>query len=145
MSDDDIGSKWEGFEALAQKLQVYYAHVETIKGEWPEEVTKWQREDMHRRFPETTTSVSDNIVTAETDVWPRSRLEVGPAAQRPKRLKTVVKQGRATLVRRGPRQVMPGGVGKGLVASHRPILRLALLQKLKERMMALAREAIKWP
>jgi hypothetical protein len=129
MSDDDIGSKWQGFEALAQKLQVYYAHVEKIKREWPEEVTKWQLEDMHRRYPNTTTSEANDTVTAETDVWPRSRLEVSPSGHAPQK---------------GPRQAKPR-IGRGIIHSNRPVLRPELLQKLKDRMMALGREAIKWP
>jgi hypothetical protein len=127
----DIESKWQGFEALAQKLDVYYKHVAEVKKQWPEEVTKWQTEDMHRRYPNTASDEADNTVTTETDVWPHSRLEIGPGAAK------------RVAVKRGPRQARPKGAGKSI--SNRPILREELLQKLKDRMMALGREAIKWP
>jgi hypothetical protein len=86
----------------------------------PGELTEWQTDDMKRSFPniDLGTGPTQNDVWAATSIWPRSRLspEIKPGSRR------------GNIMRR----------------SHRPILRDALLQSLKQRMQMLLFTAIRW-
>ena len=104
-------------------------------GEFPdamaEELTDWQRDDMHRKYPNTTLEDTD----ASTLIWPRSRLaedthrQVAPRrAKWPPRIKQ-----RA----RAPVAIARGG-------STRPLLRPELFEKLADRMAALMADKLNW-
>ncbi|TYL87432.1 hypothetical protein [Bradyrhizobium cytisi] len=118
----------EGTEVLSAKIAKMQAPLSELPITVPQEMEAWQRDDMHRKYPNTDTSTGSNEVTTSTSIWPRSRQpskdqhhkHQGPKQYRP--------------VKRGP-----------VVRSNRPILRSELLTRLWERMRALASEAMTWP
>jgi len=86
------------------------------KTDIPTELTAWQVEDMHRKYPNTETPDEH---TAETDIWPTSRLALAKRAAEPERRRRVI-------------------------VSQRPILREVLRTRLHERMVALMQEKLRW-
>jgi hypothetical protein len=97
----------------------------------PQELESWQREDMHRHFPNTDTP---NYVTAETSIWPRSRTyeKTHRAFSLPRRLQRPL----------SPRPRLIGATGKP--GSERPILRPELFDKLCSRMAELMAGKLTW-
>jgi hypothetical protein len=121
----------EGVDALTSKFDRLTKQIEDAKTELPNMVIAWQRDDMHRKYPNQQTGGlgggSETFVL--TSIWPRSRTydrakRVSPKAQ-------------------GPRRYTPGGVRLG--RSTRPILRAELYVKLMQRLVELGRKAMKWP
>lgn len=139
--------KGQGVEAFVKKLEKMSEQLAELHHAWPEELEKWQREDMRRKFPNVSTDTIADETSASTEIWPHSRLELqeeqarrqnqrGPKQYRVARAgPTQYRLGRvAPKVHRGPEQ-----------PSMRPILRDELKTKLYDRMCALAAEAMKWP
>ena len=96
----------------------------------PQELTNWQTEDMHRKYPETRTEQlrTKDEVSALTDIFPRSRTY---EETHPHRVHPVKK----------PTRPLP--VLRHTTMQH-PILRPMLFDKLYSRMVALLDEKIKW-
>jgi hypothetical protein len=90
------------------------------------ELTEWQTEDMHRKYPNTTVDES----SASTEVWPTSRL----VERDDKKAKAAV---RAIKASRKPTVSLKGH-------NNRPILRPELFDKLVARMNELMGERLKW-
>ncbi len=63
--DLDVSGAQRRLELMAQRI------AEFGKSDVPAELTAWQVEDMHRKYPNTETP---DDRTAETDIWPTSRL-----------------------------------------------------------------------
>jgi hypothetical protein len=126
--------KLDGLDVLAKKLDELHAKVKGLHHAMPQELEAWQRDDMHRRFPNTKVDDSDEETVASTEIWPRSRLPSKDQHhhQGPKQ---------HAVARASPRQ----HVARPLKRSSRPILRAELLQKLHDRMIRLVAEAMKWP
>ena len=120
----------QGVDALAQKFERFSLQLEDAKQELPQELTLWQREDMHRKFPNTQSGRIGEDTVATTSIWPTSRA----ATQKDRR--------RMRAKRSGPRQYAAGGRS---VRSNRPILRHSLYDKLVQRMTLLLAKATKWP
>ena len=99
----------------------------------PEQLTAWQVEDMNRKFPNTETP---DYVTAETKIWPRSRIYERTHQHR------VAREARF----RRPRSSMPrlvNNYGKSTGTSH-PILRVKLYEMLISRMAEVMSVNLKW-
>jgi hypothetical protein len=90
-----------------------------------DELTKWQREDMHRHFPNTDMGVNE----ASTMIWPRSRKP---------RVVEVVRHRNKYPARRQQ------GIARAIPAGHRPILRDSLYKQLVERMDKLMEDELTW-
>jgi hypothetical protein len=122
--------KIENVEELVEKLNAVVEHVETMgRSTMPEELTAWQKEDMRRRYANTTTP---DDKTAFTEIWPRSRL----SGQRQVTHRASSRQLRTAVSR-------PGGAGRP--RSDRQILRPELFEKLCARMRALLAKTMEWP
>ena len=105
------------------------AAIEALPEQFAEELTTWQTEDMHRRFPQTD---QPDPNTAATDVYPRSRTWHRPATGNP-----VGRPRRSTFLR-VPRnnpsnRAAPHGGRQTGVHSTRPILRHELFEQLSDR------------
>jgi len=96
----------------------------------PEQLTAWQREDMHRQFPNVE---EPNYVSAETTIWPRSRTYERAHKKR---------MTREALFKRKSLSAMPRL--KGTPGAHRPILRPALFDALVERMSKMLAVNLQW-
>jgi hypothetical protein len=107
-----------------EALEKMQEQLENFPKDMGEELTKWQTDDMRRRFPNTT--VDDQSAT--TDIWPTSRLT--------ERDRSKIK---ATLKASG--KPVTHGVR---VKTNRPILREELYEKLKARMDKLLSEKLSW-
>jgi hypothetical protein len=134
--------KITGLEQFTKKLEKMSEQLKELHHAWPDELVAWQRDDMHRKFPNVRTDTSGDETATSTEIWPHSRLEAqdqrarrqgqrGPKQAAPK-LHRLVHAGPKQ--RRGPEP-----------RSTRPILRDELVQKLHDRMIRLATEAMKWP
>jgi hypothetical protein len=123
----------EGLDTFTKKLEAMQAKVKGLHQAMPQELEAWQRDDMHRRFPNTKVDDSDEETVASTEIWPRSRLPSKDQHhhQGPKQ---------HAVARASPRQHLARPVKR----STRPILREELLQKLRDRMIRLVEEALKW-
>jgi hypothetical protein len=86
------------------------------KSDIPAELTAWEVEDMHRKYPNTETPDDHS---AETEIWPTSRLALARRAVEPSSRRRVV-------------------------VWHRPILREALWLRLRERMVTMMQEKLPW-
>lgn len=127
--------KIDGLDQLLKKVETFGTQIAKLPQAVPDELEAWQREDMHRKYPNQTNETKDNVTTAETKIWPRSRLDEGHKPGGPKR---------ARPNRQGPKQHRAKGGGKP-PPSNRPILRDELEHKLVDRMDAVVTEAMKWP
>jgi hypothetical protein len=126
--------KVEGIDELLKNLETFDRQIAQLPKQMPEELVAWQREDMRRKYPNITTSGDNEETTAETDIWPRSRLEQpGAGFRRPK--------GPAPA---SPKQYRLKGAGRP-PPSTCPVLRTELFTKLVDRMTKLLGEAMKWP
>lgn len=107
-----------------KSLDAMQEQIHQFPQEMAAELTRWQSEDMNRRYPNTT--LEDN--TAYTDIWPRS---VKPKQQKKQR-------------RRWPprRHVQTHPIDK--VRSTRPILRESLYGMLVDRMDNLMSSCLAW-
>ncbi len=124
--------KIDGLDQLLKKFDTFGKQIEELQQAVPQQLVDWQRDDMHRTFPNLKVDTSGNETAASTEIWPRSRLP-SKDTHRP---------------RQGPKQHSPARVmpkQHALLRSTRPILRDELLQKLQDRMTALTTEAMKWP
>ena len=133
-----------GFEtgSLTAKLERMETCVEQFGSfEIPVGLSAWQREDMHRQYPNQ--EHPDNK-TALTRIWPRSRASTegrfhpkrpptGRPRGRPKGAKT---KAHGEIVRRTRMRLIKG--------VKRPILRPELFVKLRERMAQLLQSKIQW-
>jgi hypothetical protein len=128
--------KVEGGDDIARKLDAEIAKLASLHQVIPEEMVNWQREDMHRRFP----NIEVEGTTATTKIWPRSRLPAehhhkGPNKPGPKGLA-------------GPKLAAPKTHTKGggrPSHSTRPILRPQLEARLFDRIISVVEETLKWP
>ena len=119
--------KIEGVEALSAKLEKYPKQITELQSVVPQEMEAWQRDDMHRKYPNTESATISNETTATTYVWPRSRTP----SKRERRFQA-------------PKKFQPSRRGP-VSRSNRPILRAELLTQLWQRMVRLTAEAMKWP
>jgi transcription termination factor Rho len=92
------------------------------------ELTTWQTEDMHRKYPNTK---QDDEKTVSTEIWPRSRVSMTADMLMP------FIKGKRTKVYAPPRAT-------GAATHHRPILRSELFNMLCVRMSALMSRTLKW-
>jgi hypothetical protein len=124
--------KVEGGDDIARKLDAEIAKLASLQQVIPDEMVNWQREDMHRKFP----NIEVEGTTATTEIWPRSRLSAehhkGPNKPGPKG-------------RTGPKQAAPAKGGGRPAHSTRPILRPQLQAKLFDRVVRVVEETLKWP
>ena len=118
-----------GVDELLKKFDTFSKQIDELHSAVPDELVAWQRDDMHRQYPNVTVETQGNETSATTEIWPRSR--------QPSKDQHHQRQ-------QGPKQYRPAKRGP-VVRSNRPILRAELLQKLWDRMVALASEAMKWP
>jgi hypothetical protein len=120
----------EADETLKQ-LDELQKKITDLHQEMPQTLVDWQREDMHRHFPNIETSGSDTETTAETSIWPRSRQsdqrKPGPSGTAPRRPR--------------PKMAVPAGQR---APSQRPILRPELFVKLHDRMVDMIKKALTW-
>jgi hypothetical protein len=121
--------KVEGLDRVLKKFDTLSEQITGLHQGVPDELTAWQRDDMHRKYPNTTVQTQGNETAATTEIWPRSR--------QPSKDQHHQRQ-------QGPKQYRPAKRGP-VVRSNRPILRAELLQQLWDRMVRLASGAIKWP
>jgi len=124
----------QGVDPLIAKLDRLTKQIEVAEEEMPRELVTWQREDMHRKFPNMQAGQAGDETTALTSIWPRSRL-----------IKPREKQPRLTggpRLKKAPRVALPGS---GRVHSTRPVLRPELYDRLVARMTELIGKAMQWP
>jgi hypothetical protein len=101
--------------AVQRRLQSMTDRIQAFgKSDIPTELTAWQVEDMHRKYPNTETPDEHG---AETEIWPTSRLALAKRAAEPHRR---------------------------VIVQHRPILREVLREQLRARMVALMQEKLRW-
>jgi hypothetical protein len=124
--------KREGFPQLEAKIAEYHTQIRNLHDQVPQQMLAWQREDMRRSNPNLSIESTPASTAATTLIWPRSRLsdQAGNKRRGPRRHQ--------------PKQYLPANAGPGM-QSRRPILRAELLEKLFDRMRALAAKAMKWP
>jgi hypothetical protein len=127
-----LEAKIEGVEAFAKKVETLSEQVKSLHTQMPLQLVEWQTQDMRRQYPNIQVDQTTESVEATTMIWPRSRLELEPGYQRPKR----------PTVKKAPRQYNAKGVGRP-PPSTRPLLRTELFIKLVDRMQKLL-EAVKW-
>jgi hypothetical protein len=112
---------------LAKQVDQMLGNLAEFPPQMAAELTAWQTEDMHRKYPNTTLEGN----TATTDIWPRSRGVLGRITRAvPLRLR-----------RRFTRRIT---TAQAVAASLRPILRTTLADKLLARMAALMQKELKW-
>jgi len=99
--------------------------------EMSHELARWQVEDMHRKYPNTTVPDPWSVFTL---IWPRSRKS---KPHRPH----IIGFKRGPYGRGLPRLVRPH---HGVPTAHRPILRPVLFERLVERMGVMMAEKLKW-
>lgn len=115
----------------------------------PAELTAWQREDMHRQYPNTETDSAaptqgrgGGTKSAQTRIWPRSRAS---SLLRPHHKRSIGRPlGRPKGVKTGQGQKRTKSAKPFVTGSHRPILRPELKTKLYQRMTALMQTKITW-
>src|SRR5260370_5985546 len=66
--------KAEGLDALLKKFDTFGKQIESLQESVPQELLNWQRDDMHRKFPNIKSATVAHETTATTEIWPRSRL-----------------------------------------------------------------------
>ena len=121
--------KVEGIDQLLEKFDTLGKKAAGLHQAMPAELVAWQRDDMHRQYPNVSVQTQGNETLATTEIWPRSRL--------PSKDQHHQRQ-------QGPKQYLPAKRGP-VARSNRPVLRAELLQQLWDRMVRLASEAMKWP
>lgn len=105
----------------------------------PEELTAWQREDMHRKWPNTDVI---NYVRVETEIWPRSR---GASQNLTRPRSELAPRSRLSTQRGGrPNPIRKWQGRAASTRSSRPILRPELFDKLSARMRELMKSLISW-
>jgi hypothetical protein len=125
-------------QALADKIASEIQALVDFPKEMAEEMTVWQREDMHRQYPNT----DEDQDSASTEIWPRSRLTEEKHKQEAEARRRAYFMRRA----RSLRNVGSGARrGAGRFPSRRPILRDVLFDQLEDRMDALMVEKLGWP
>jgi hypothetical protein len=112
--------------AIEQTLNKMTQQLAGFPTQMGDELTNWQREDMHRHFPNTQTP---DPHTAFTLIWPRSRLTDQKKHEH-----------KALVVRRA---LPPTFIGQH--RSARPILRPELFDRLVTRMRMLLDTTMTWP
>ncbi len=118
----------DGAQQIAATFASMLQQVEKLgKEQIAEELTEWQKQDMHRKIPNTK---QEDDVTVSTEIWPRSRVSMARDLLRHQR-------GKPTVVQLTPR-------ASGAAAHHRPILRSELLDMLCVRMAALMNRVLRW-
>jgi hypothetical protein len=110
--------------AIEQTLDKMAKQLTDFPTEMGEELTNWQREDMHRHFPNTEVGVNE----ASTMIWPRSR-----------KPRVVEKTRHSKLPARRPQ-----GAARAIPTGHRPVLRDSLYKQLVERMDKLMEDKLSW-
>jgi hypothetical protein len=118
-----------GQDILA-KFDSLIKRVEVAGDVLAEQLVHWQREDMHRKYPNIT---KVDRYTCYTRIWPRSRLAMQPGykAPTPTRAKRV-------------RTFTVGGVKITKKFNFRPILRVVLVDMLHARMKAVGEQIMDW-
>jgi hypothetical protein len=117
----------DGIEPLLAKFATLEHQIDGLQRTMPAELEAWQRDDMHRKYPNMQVEAVSHETKATTYIWPTSRT---PSARR-RRFQ-------------GPKQHQIAKAGP-VVRSTRPILRAELLALLWDRMVKLTAEAMKWP
>ena len=107
--------------AMEEKLQAMLDRIAGLEDAIVQELTEWQVDDMHRKYPKTDASTG----AASTTIYPRSRTNT------PRR--------RAIARARKSRT----GTSRG-ITHQRPILRAVLIELLQARMKALGERTLKW-
>jgi hypothetical protein len=112
---------------LDQTLAAMVEQCDDFPEEMATELTVWQVKDMHRHYPNTDLSGD----TAETDIWPRSRI---PETNK-KKIRRTMKHSRTTIRRSAPSVKSE---------QQRPILRPSLYDALVARMTTLMEKCLSW-
>jgi hypothetical protein len=107
---------------LGKTIDSMIAQLAAFPQNMADELTRWQVEDMHRRYPNTTLQGN----TATTEIWPTSRL---PKKKKPRGL---------------PRKAPIRPASGVRIHSQRPILRPELFDKLDQRMVQLMGDKLQW-
>lgn len=107
-----------------QQFDELTKNIAALEQETSVTFTAWQSEDMHRKFPK----VEGTGLSLSTTIYPRSQLP---------RKKNLTHPGKSLRRRATIAASRPG-------AQHRPILRPELFEQLKERMIAMVKEACTW-
>lgn len=105
--------------AIEEKLQGMLDRIAELPDDIAQELTDWQVQDMHRKYPETTHGGGGPAVTT---IFPRSRTNT------PRRRAIRTKTGSKGTIARG----------------KRPILRAVLIEILQARMKALGERTLTW-
>jgi hypothetical protein len=125
-------------DALTEKLAAELEALKAFVPEMAEELTDWQREDMHRQYPNT----QEDQDSVSTDIWPRSRLSDEAKAREAAKRRTYFMRRQRSIRNVGPRQPTAGHYR---YRSQRQILRDVLFDQLEDRMDALMIEKLGWP
>jgi hypothetical protein len=114
-----------GADVLEQQIEAMANRLEHGGDQIAAELVAWQIEDMRRRYPNVQRPAENAAVTL---IWPRSRIVDKPRRDRRRAIVT------SKRVRGG---------GRRLAYSTRPILRVELFDKLKDRMMTMLKRITK--
>jgi hypothetical protein len=121
---------------LDKRLEGIINDIAVFPPKMAQELTDWQVEDMHRKYPNT--SLEGNVAT--TGIWPRSR-GLGATLQR---LTFHTRRAIRRRLHHGFRAVRTAALLRKNPASYRPILRPILFAQLCDRMLKLLDEQITW-
>jgi hypothetical protein len=117
----DVSGLVARLEAMTKKLEEFPSHM-------ADELTEWQKVDMHRRYPNTETE--ENAVS--TEIWPTSRV----VERDQKKINKII---------RARKNAGGKSVSRKPVGGHqRPILRPELYDKLVKRMDELMEKELSW-
>jgi hypothetical protein len=125
-------------DALTEKLIAELNALNAFASEMADELTEWQREDMHRQYPNT----EETQDSASTNIWPRSRLSDQEKARAAAKRKAYFMRRTRSVRNVGPRLSAYRG---RRFPSGRPILRDVLFDQLEDRMDTLMVEKLGWP
>lgn len=123
---------------LTEKLTAELNALNAFVPEMADELTEWQRADMHRQYPNT----QEDNDSASTDIWPRSRLSDEAKAREAARRRAYWMRRQRSIRNVGTRKPTPGHYR---YRSQRQILRDVLFEQLEDRMDMLLVEKLGWP
>ena len=135
-------AKLDGVDQLLRNLDTFGKQIEALHKAVPQELLDWQRDDMRRKFPTVDVDASETETAASTEIWPRSRIDEGHHPSGGPKQHAI---GRAAPRQHRINRAPPKQRGGPVPRSNRPILREELVQRLHDRMLKLASEAMKWP
>lgn len=123
----EINVEFLGADKVLARVDAIVDKIEELgKLKLAAEMTTWQTEDMHRKYPNVT---QEDDKTVTTEIWPRSRLALAHTYRNPK--------AKTQRVYAPPRSGLQ-------FYSTRPILRSELFSKLCDRMTVLLSNTVSW-